>query len=45
MSDIQVRLYAGDVDGQFISIDDNACHHRVRVIKDYLQRKGIDRFY
>lgn len=40
----QVRLYAGAVGYQFISMDDVVCLHTARMIQDFLWRKGIARF-
>jgi hypothetical protein len=32
-----VILYAGAIDNDFILMDDNATHHRARIVHEYLQ--------
>jgi hypothetical protein len=36
--DNQVRLYAAEAGDRFILMDDNARHHRVRMVQDYQER-------
>ena len=38
-----VRLYAGAIGDDLILMDDNARHHRARIVNEYLQQETIER--